>query len=173
MSSSKTLAFMLTALATSLSFAITGNVSGAVPSSSGATVAAAPVAGGELDALSGTCLTCHDGSLARFIAARPAGTPTPYDGHRSLDHPVGMLYRDYPARDPGSYRYPLSLDPSVQLIDGKVACVSCHRLRPEYAYNMDDVPTDIDNGGQPACMASPELAHDAQAGGLCLACHVL
>ncbi|MDH3713438.1 MAG: hypothetical protein OET44_06265 [Gammaproteobacteria bacterium] len=147
-------------------------VAGAPPSSAAATAADTPIVSGGLDTLSVTCLACHDGIEARYIAARLAAMPTPYDAHRSLDHPVGMRYRDYPARSPSSFRYILSLDPSILLVDGRVACVSCHRLKPAYTSDAHFAPMGI-GGGRSECMASRELAHDARVGGLCLACHVL
>ena len=173
MTVSKTLLLTLTALVMPASFAAPGGTTGATPAFTDAALSSgAGFSGGGVDALTESCLDCHDGTEARHITARPAGTPTPYDGHRSLDHPIGMRYRDYPARNPGSYRYLLNLDPSIQLIDGKVACVSCHRLKPEYAQQAHHV-TAMLGSDRRDCTASEELARDARTDSLCLACHLM
>lgn len=128
--------------------------------------------GDGLDPWSRGCLACHDGIQASYVATRQAGTPAPYDGHRSLDHPIGMRYRDYPARDPRAYRYLLALDPSIVLVEGRVGCVSCHRIKqapPASALETGSLRLAEAN----ECASSHQLAGDKRAGGLCLACHLL
>ena len=83
-----------------------------------------------------------------------------------------MRYGDYPVRDPASYRYVLNLDPSIRLVEGKVTCVSCHRLKQEFTQETYQVLANLGND-QRVCVASNDLAHDSRADGLCLACHVM
>ncbi len=96
--------------------------------------------------------------------------PGRYAGHRSTDHPVGMSYGAYAAADPRSYRARAQLDPSVRLVDGKVTCVSCHRLDTELDALLDSTHA-APGAARAGCLASGELA--GERGGLCLACHLM
>lgn len=121
------------------------------------------------DALTENCLGCHSDARSRFVATRLAGTPSAYVGHRSLDHPIGMPYGEYASRFPASYRRTSSLDPSIRLIDGKVVCVSCHRLKSAALATHSAAL----GGERGECLASQELARDPYQNSLCLACHLL
>lgn len=169
---SRTSRFGVTALAIVASLALPATSGGVTPPATDAPLRSNVNPDGVLDTLTRSCLDCHDGAQARFIAARQAGTPTRYDGHRSLDHPIGMRYRDYPARDPVSYRYLLNLDPSIRLVEGKVTCVSCHRLKQEFAQETYQVLANLGSDRR-LCVASKDLAHDARTDGLCLGCHLM
>ena len=165
--------FVLTALVMLASLAMPATSIGVTPPATDAALrSAVNPSDRRLDALTLSCLDCHDGAQAQFIAARQAGTPTRYDGHRGQDHPIGMRYRDYPERDPASYRYLLTLDPSIRLIEGKVACVSCHRLKSEFTQEAYQVLANL-GGDRRTCVASKDLARDARTNSLCLACHVM
>lgn len=65
------------------------------------------------------CVACHDGSSGRAVTIGPAG-----GGHG--DHPVEIDYGSVAARKPGRYVPLARLPADVPLVDGKVACTSCH-----------------------------------------------
>ncbi|HET7827167.1 MAG TPA: hypothetical protein VFK90_17655 [Anaeromyxobacter sp.] len=70
------------------------------------------------------CLTCHDGSAAR-----------PIDHLSNGSHPVGVSY------DAASVRVPLlrpraALPAQVVLVDGEVACTSCHDWRSQTPHRV-------------------------------------
>lgn len=68
---------------------------------------------------SARCVACHDGSAGVAMATGPAG-----DGHGN--HPVEVDYAASAARDPERYVPAAMVRPDVPLVDGKVACTSCH-----------------------------------------------
>lgn len=125
----------------------------------------------KLDRLSLHCMQCHNGSTAgKRVSVKAADTPMRFEGFRSLDHPVGMFYDEHASRKPHRFRPTFSLDRSVRLVDGKVSCVSCHRLK-------QDVPAELaseawNKKGERACTASKKLAIDSATHSLCLACHI-
>lgn len=67
---------------------------------------------------SSVCLSCHDGSIGHGDGP---------DGPSGRNHPIGADYRAVQASAPGDYN-PLDERGTVRLEDGKVGCVSCHRL---------------------------------------------
>lgn len=134
----------------------------------GSEAQARPTSDTALDKAVGECLGCHNGSAATHINARSAGTVAPTHGFQTLDHPVGMLYEQSMRKDPRSYRPAVSLHPNIQLVDGKVACVSCHQLKKA----MPDLAPERLASAQPQCTASRELTTGPRDKELCLACHV-
>jgi hypothetical protein len=61
---------------------------------------------------SSRCIACHDGAGAHSLGP---------------SHPVDVDYARASARAPGRYEAPARLLPQdITLVDGKVACVSCH-----------------------------------------------
>jgi predicted CXXCH cytochrome family protein len=63
------------------------------------------------------CVSCHDGSISTpvFRMNMPG---------KDFGHPVGVEYQAAWTRDPGGYSGALPRE--VPLVDGKVACTSCH-----------------------------------------------
>jgi hypothetical protein len=59
------------------------------------------------------CLACHGGSSARPIDP-------------GLSHPLGMDYASIALRQPDRFVAPAQLPREVPLVDGKIACTSCH-----------------------------------------------
>jgi hypothetical protein len=110
------------------------------------------------------CLGCHDGTMARDVAIKGADAPYQVSGFRTVNHPVGMSYDDYAQRKPREYRPKHLLDRSIRLREGKVTCLSCHRLRSQAPTRMAQA--------RRACMASDELTTGPRRGDLCLACHL-
>jgi predicted CXXCH cytochrome family protein len=72
---------------------------------------------------SSACLSCHDGTVAGNAMPLPL-SETNYDQH--FGHPVQVSYEQAYARQPRVYVAPGALDARLQLVDGKVQCVTCH-----------------------------------------------
>jgi len=65
------------------------------------------------------CLACHDGSVA--VAISPSASSTPGE------HPVEVDYEAARARArEGTLRAAGELPPALPLVNGKVACITCH-----------------------------------------------
>jgi predicted CXXCH cytochrome family protein len=78
-----------------------------------------------------TCLSCHDGTIARDASGgvvgnrmvRRTGSPV------GKDHPVGVAYNPSTSRLRELPLKPLgSLDPRIRLPEGQVGCGSCHSV---------------------------------------------
>jgi hypothetical protein len=125
----------------------------------------------KVDPVSLHCLQCHNGSTrGQRVSIKAADTPMRFEGFRSLDHPVGMSYDEHASRDPHRFRPSFSLDRSVRLVDGKVSCISCHRLKQDVPANLAGLSRNKKDAR--ACTASEELAIDSATRSLCLACHI-
>ena len=83
----------------------------------------------ELDWVSEKCVGCHNGVKATGIALKSPRSARDYPGHPSRGHPVGMKYEDYAHTLPFEYRPKQALRADVDLVDGKVSCISCHRSK--------------------------------------------
>ena len=116
-----------------------------------------------LDRLSRGCMVCHDGTGARGVPLKAAGSPLQIRGIRTVNHPVGMDYAAAAARRPRGLRAPASLPPEVRLVDGKVGCVSCHPLRPAGMSVWTD---------RAGCTAARGLTHGPRETDLCMTCHI-
>jgi predicted CXXCH cytochrome family protein len=79
------------------------------------------------DAASGTCLGCHDGSVASAAIDRPPLPRLASGALRSVSigasHPVGTEYRLHGGV---SLRPTSALDPRIRLFDNRIGCGSCH-----------------------------------------------
>ncbi|MBL4701171.1 MAG: hypothetical protein JKX85_07925, partial [Phycisphaeraceae bacterium] len=79
------------------------------------------------------CLSCHDGSIASDVSGGGMGIGRGFgaSGNRGGEHPIGMTYPTTGNKvvSTGSqiaFALPMSLDQRIQLVDGKVSCISCH-----------------------------------------------
>lgn len=72
---------------------------------------------------SSACLSCHDGTVAGNAMPLPL-SETNFDQH--FGHPVQVSYEQAYSRQPRVYVAPGALDSRLQLVDGKVQCVTCH-----------------------------------------------
>ncbi len=107
-----------------------------------------PSPGRRLDAFTLRCLRCHDGSEAPDVAWQDGQSP---GGRLGRNHPVGVAEPAFGG--PGRHlRPPGAIRPELRLFDGRVGCLSCHRLFGE---------------------RRGRLAVDARGSRLCLGCHDL
>lgn len=128
----------------------------------------------ETDRIVQGCTQCHDGSRAAHIAVKDAEMPLQYSSSGvQINHPIGMDYDYYAARKNGSYKPRHSLDPNIILIDGRVTCVSCHRLkgtaRSDTLFEWRGIKTVTSVANN--CSASKRLTVGPRQTDLCLACH--
>ena len=125
-----------------------------------------------VDKIASECLGCHNGSMANDINMHATGTSKLIHDFRSNDdHPVGMVYQDTVRRDPQNYRPAIALHPNIRLVDGRVTCITCHKVKNEtVAFNG---AWSTDQQVSPQCTATKERTMGgARDDKLCLACHV-
>ena len=130
----------------------------------------------ELDKIAQGCVQCHDGARATHITIKDAETPPQLAiSGAQVNHPVGMYYDDYATAMTGRYTPRFSLDPNIVLVNGKVTCISCHRLKETATSDsvaelrwdeVQPVPIDAEY-----CSASEQLTVGPRETDLCLACH--
>jgi predicted CXXCH cytochrome family protein len=102
-----------------------------------------------LDRISLECVSCHNGAIGKAANSRNAGVETLTYNGSSMDHPIGMSYRE--AAQYNDELHPVeSLSPLITLVDGKVGCSSCHNQ-----YSHERIMLVMSNKGS----------------GLCLQCH--
>ncbi len=89
------------------------------------------------------CVSCHDGTIGPGVQFRMG----PDDS--GMSHPVDTDYASAHAKQPDKYVPPGALPVDVPLVEGRVACTSCHDP------------------------ASTEPKHVARPGSLCSACHIM
>ena len=99
-----------------------------------------------LDSISLECINCHDGSVGKVIDVRIVGEETLTYAGRSMDHPIGMNYREASQYN-RKLRPVESLSPLITLVDGKVGCASCHN---QYSHELTMLVTS--NKGSGLCM---------------------
>lgn len=104
----------------------------------------------EVDTFSVDCLSCHDGVNAKAKDIRYKNN----SNKRSTDmssvrgsHPIGMHYGSYAYAD-RSFRPLHSLKPGMELIDGKVGCLTCHNPFNKKKYHLA-----IDNEQSKLCFS--------------------
>jgi predicted CXXCH cytochrome family protein len=108
------------------------------------------------DAISTSCLSCHDAASEVPVSLNVRNNPTGGKWHRQSggsDHPIGMDYQSYVSANPRKYR-PVFTGQSDKMVfvDGKVGCLTCHDpLNPERRH----------------------LAKDDHNSALCLTCHMM
>lgn len=132
---------------------------------------ARPAPGNLLDKVAGECLACHNGSNAKHVNARAAGTVAPSHGFRTGDHPVGMIYDESVRKDPQGYRPATALHPNIRLVDGRVTCISCHKVKNE-TVALNETWSSA-QPAKPQCTVTKELTTGhSRNKDLCLACHM-
>lgn len=128
-----------------------------------------------IDEPSEQCMRCHNGSNGKKIAHNSAGGPMQFAGNTSVNHPVGMNYRSHVADDPRGYKPLEMLDKAIQLVNGNVACISCHMLKKDMQVastgfvKVGGLSSDETN---PFCTATKQLSVGPRVHDLCLSCHV-
>jgi predicted CXXCH cytochrome family protein len=114
-----------------------------------------------MDSVSRNCLSCHDGSVAKDVSS---GVPMQGNGRISLtsnvvgsrsDHPMGVYpvsgIRSTATGEMDHLYVPSALDSRIQLVEGKVSCISCH---------------------SPYSQKKKQLVMSNFKSALCLSCHV-
>jgi hypothetical protein len=124
-----------------------------------------------LDPDSQACLYCHDGSRAICITVKSAGAPMQMWGFKNVNHPIGMLYSQSQARSPDEFIPVRSLNPRIELIDGKVGCRSCHLSKTSGANGFSLAAANLSSKETTDCTATGELTVWGSGSVLCLSCH--
>jgi len=86
--------------------------------------------GTTIDSFSKVCKDCHDGVQAsdrKINYKNSPGRKSHWDSMGGSEHPIGMNYAAYVARDPKNYK-PVPLDTKMIFVDGKVGCITCHDM---------------------------------------------
>lgn len=116
------------------------------------------------------CMQCHDGSAARQVHLKPAGTPMQYRGQLTVGHPVGMDYERYAVKNPSTYTSAAKLDKRVVLEEGAVTCLSCHRPKSQ----TPSVPiSELTQTADESCNVDSGYTTGPSQTGLCMTCHTL
>jgi hypothetical protein len=144
----------------------------------GSTAQAATLNGylSEPDGIAQGCMRCHDGSRAGHITVKDANAPMQFSSSGlQVNHPVGMNYDEFATTKAGNYTPRFSLDSNIILVDGKVTCVSCHRLKEtEESDNFFEARWDENRSareGTENCSSTRDLTVGPRETDLCLACH--
>ena len=124
-------------------------------------------ADGMLDHVSKSCLSCHDGARAKYVGIETRDTISGA-GLGRRNHPVGLHYDSAVARDPGGLNPRAKLHPAIQLVDGRISCISCHEQKTEPVRVASTEPL------RPAdlCAATKQKTIGPGDRQLCLACHI-
>jgi len=130
--------------------------------------AAEPV---QLDWSAEACLACHNGARGRHITVNSAESSMGYGEFGSMNHPIGMRYADYAMRDPGGYQPRGALGPEMWLVDGKVTCITCHRLNSDNS-RSGFVKASWSGETESRHPVSRELTAGPRETDLCIACHI-
>lgn len=88
-----------------------------------------------IDSFSKDCLSCHDGFQAsdrKVNYKNSPGQKSHWDPKGATEHPIGMNYASYSARDPQKYKSVSSFGSKMMFVNGRVGCTTCHDpLNPE------------------------------------------
>lgn len=115
------------------------------------------------------CMQCHDGVLADDVELQLHGGGSGKAGLHLGKHPVGMDYGDYVKAAPVDYRPLASLSDRIQLVDGRVSCVSCHQTRQK---GESIVAVKLNNTAENFCRVYSQINTGPGQMGLCQSCHI-
>jgi len=121
-----------------------------------------------LDPISKACLSCHDGAQAKSVNITNADV-SPGRRFDRRNHPVGIDYVQAVSNNPHGLKTSASLHPAIQLVDGKISCVSCHRPKPSAQTTPTATTTQL---ASQTCTASKDYTLGPSDKALCLACHI-
>ncbi|MEW7987508.1 MAG: hypothetical protein AB2805_05745 [Candidatus Thiodiazotropha sp.] len=127
---------------------------------------------GSGDDATSQCLSCHDGRNATAIQFRSAGSPPVVHGHKTGNHSMGMNYDQYTAANPTEYRNRSEMQPGIVFENGKVGCLSCHKLKTLSGERLT-MASEIESGTVSSCTSSGDLTVGPRKTTLCMACHML
>jgi len=128
----------------------------------------------KLDSVSSECLQCHNGNNSRHVTIKSADSPMRFSASgQQSNHPMGMNYDRYVAKQPASYRSRSVLSPKIVLINGQVGCISCHeqKSREERAYNGLTATNAVVISKKQMCTSKKTLTVGPRKSDLCMACH--
>ena len=116
------------------------------------------------------CIACHDGSIGSDVTVSSMSDRKSrgWDAGMS-DHPVGMDYMSSYMKSRGGLFAPQSLPAEVILVDGKVTCLSCHKLKDRVLQRAKG-----EGGGwgsSATCTSSKETTVASGGSRLCISCH--
>jgi predicted CXXCH cytochrome family protein len=80
-----------------------------------------------------SCLACHDGAAASDVGAGPVNHSRSGLGE---SHPNMISYQLAYGENPTRFVQPALLDPSIQLLNGEVHCVSCHAVSTNQGWQL-------------------------------------
>lgn len=123
-----------------------------------------------IDGVSQQCMSCHNGSLGSHIQIKDATRPMQFSSFGSRAHPVGMQYVNYAAQRPHSFRERATLNPQIQLIDGRVGCLSCHKVKQNKV--LATAKQNTTDATINTCTPSKTLTVGPRYTDLCLSCHI-
>jgi len=121
----------------------------------------------EIDSVTQECISCHSGGAASHITVKDADAPIQSSGVTTINHPVGMDYEKYYFREPHSYHSRATLNPDILLVEGRVSCVSCHKLKQVEPQQLASLQNEVSN-----CNASNQLTVGSNGYELCVSCHI-
>ncbi|MBN2321891.1 MAG: hypothetical protein JXR49_22625 [Acidobacteria bacterium] len=124
-----------------------------------------------LDSDSEACLQCHNETGASNVVVKSAFAPMQIWGGRSANHPVGMIYDQFQAKSPEELVPLQRLNPAIELVDGRVGCLSCHALKSSEMSEPLPVVSNISLEDSNNCTASDQLTVWGNQTDLCLSCH--
>jgi predicted CXXCH cytochrome family protein len=80
---------------------------------------------GQMDSFSAKCIECHSKESGNLNVTRSGNFTISHSGGAGLGHPIGRDYQK--AAEYGGYRPIHLLDKRINLPEGKVSCISCHK----------------------------------------------
>jgi predicted CXXCH cytochrome family protein len=106
---------------------------------------------GGLDKESSTCLSCHDGTVAKAVGIGLGDQPGDVGDH-GRSHPIGALYKDHRRPAMGQTPFPMvpasALNPRLRLFDQRLGCGSCHS-----PYSHEDKQLVMNNTRSRLCLS--------------------